>query len=732
MKYNKTLVGTLLISALSVIPAISPAITLPQEQEPIGSFSFLHFSDIHIGPHLSMPEMSDSLRSYPCVTSAAKLGPTMLEPYDVEAPAPSFVMVSGDVTEYGFPLPTLEVVDKYFADYTIPQYFAPGNHDNTWVVDSNMFRDRFGGMNYTFKHEGITFICLNSATLQEPVQSFGREVVEYLKDTLSALDPSDPIVVMFHHPTSPTKMGSTYGRDIIFDQLKDHNVVMTLLGHHHSTVVDDDSGIPGVHGGSPFGKRNIPGYSIITFTPEEVMVVHNFCDGEEPQKGMLKKEIKRTPPTNSLHFISPKPETTFSDNSPLRIIAKLTGDKNGSWTGEATTDDKNPQPMSAIQGTVMGLIHTEDLINGAHFIQVNLNKESGESTSRSTAFFLDRPERSNEGVAKWRYFLGGCSKANPLVVNNTVYIGSNNGEFVAISADKGEKIWSFDAGAEILTTALWVEDGEASKVVFGAGDGTLYALNTKGEVSWKYKTDQAIFSSPVLGENNTIYFGTNNADIIAVNGSTGEELWKNTDADFSIETSPLLIEGLVVCGAWDGNVYAVSQTDGTLKWKTAGPMCQTKNSRYYGPADDAPKAIGNQIYITDRGYVAGIYDLEGNYVKELATKCAAIASVTDEKALYLRSTANQLIKTDAQGTPSWTVEVPAGRIPSPPTVDGNNVYLTSNTGRLSALSAETGALSWQYQLTPGLYVFSSPTVAGDTIYTTDSFGYLTAITGPKK
>ena len=135
MKCQQTLVGTVLFATLSIIPAVAPAITLPQEQEPIGSFSFLHFSDIHIGPHLTMPEMSDSLRSYPCVTSAAKLGPTKLDPYGIEAPAPSFVMVSGDLTEYGYPLPTLEVVDKYFADYTIPQYFTPGNHDNTCVVD---------------------------------------------------------------------------------------------------------------------------------------------------------------------------------------------------------------------------------------------------------------------------------------------------------------------------------------------------------------------------------------------------------------------------------------------------------------------------------------------------------------------------------------------------------------------------------------------------------------------
>ena len=103
--------------AASVVVLLAWAITCPAEEEPL--FTFLQFSDVHVGNDINKPVHK---RLVAAVTLANAL-------------KPSFVIDSGDMTTHPVyeanpeNLAELDEYRKYIAHLTIPIYPLPGNHD---------------------------------------------------------------------------------------------------------------------------------------------------------------------------------------------------------------------------------------------------------------------------------------------------------------------------------------------------------------------------------------------------------------------------------------------------------------------------------------------------------------------------------------------------------------------------------------------------------------------------
>ena len=207
------------------------AVSAGEAKPPIDTFSFIHMSDIHVDPWLVMPSMEEttSARSYRSLRTLVKRDNVFLEPYNITAPKPSFIIATGDICEFGAPGFTWDVVERYFEG--LPKYYlAPGNHDNTWVFSSQYFKKKFGGFSYSFDHGGIHFICLNSASLQDPNPSFSQEVVEFVKRDLKKVDPQTPIIPYCHHPWHGAEFASRYDADRLLDLFRPYNLVMILDG----------------------------------------------------------------------------------------------------------------------------------------------------------------------------------------------------------------------------------------------------------------------------------------------------------------------------------------------------------------------------------------------------------------------------------------------------------------------------------------------------------------------
>jgi outer membrane protein assembly factor BamB len=91
----------------------------------------------------------------------------------------------------------------------------------------------------------------------------------------------------------------------------------------------------------------------------------------------------------------------------------------------------------------------------------------------------------------WSFKTGDAIKSSPVVANNTIFVGSNDGFLYAITSE-GKLKWKFNAGTSIEAPPLVLDN-----IVFvGSLEGVLFAVDAvNGKLKWKYKTEGQISGS---------------------------------------------------------------------------------------------------------------------------------------------------------------------------------------------------------------------------------------------
>ena len=124
-----------------------------------------------------------------------------------------------------------------------------------------------------------------------------------------------------------------------------------------------------------------------------------------------------------------------------------------------------------------------------------------------------------DGELVWKFkATGGLSRffkersgfwASPIVRNDRVYIGSNNGQMYCLTADKGEVVWKHQVRAPIWGTSP-VVDG---RVVFGDKAGWMYMLSAEdGSRLWELKIGENVNATPAILDGR-IYIGAFNGKL---------------------------------------------------------------------------------------------------------------------------------------------------------------------------------------------------------------------------
>jgi outer membrane protein assembly factor BamB len=745
MTINTLRRNALLSAAFAAVTCIAPhdgiAQTIPaapatRPTSPVNAatpdrhFSFIHASDIHVETYTSNPQdlALATARSFPCVSTFKDLGAIAMRPFGVTAQKPSFFMVTGDTTEFGFSGATGDVLLRYFQGVTQPVYFAPGNHDNTWAPPTLFYKKRYGSENYSFDFGGCHFICLNSASLQDPSPSFGEETIRFLRNDLRTRDNTTPIFCYCHHPLYGNEFASHYDSDRVIDTLRAWNMVLFFVGHGHSSVKHDFAGIPGVMGGSTFsnGNQDTIGYNVVQVDGDRLRVAYRRQVDPQANKPMFDLPIPKR-----ANYPSILPQAGLADVDGRRVLqlgASINGTAAPLKEAFYDLDDETSAPLKIEGAGAAAILPVAGLVNGAHFARVTFVDQQGHRYQRSTSFFLDEGNGTTAPLARWRRALGGSSRSTPLVNEGHVYVGANDGKCYAFETATGKPTWTFDAKAEVATSPAWYK----GLVLFGAADGKFYAVDAAdGKQKWSYDAALPIFSSPVVDESGTVYFGSNNGVMTALDAATGALRWKNTDAQYSIESKPLLHGGKLFAGAWDGYLYCYDCATGKTTWRKPGTYNMKRVVRYYAPADASPVVQGGKLYVADRGFFGGVYGLDGWFGGKVADEVAAFGTSADGHSLYVRSTRDGVSKLDAQTTTTWESNVVAGRIPAAPIEKDGRVYVITNRGELNVLDAATGKGLWQYRVTPRLYCMAAPAVDANTVYAAGQDGVLTAIQVPQ-
>src|ERR1043166_1601703 len=87
---------------------------------------------------------------------------------------------------------------------------------------------------------------------------------------------------------------------------------------------------------------------------------------------------------------------------------------------------------------------------------------------------------------KWKFPTGDRIISSPVISNNMIYFGGDDGNIYAVNAGSGVQLWKYPTGGPVPATPA-VVDGT---LYVGSYDGKFYALDTKtGLAKWKFATE---------------------------------------------------------------------------------------------------------------------------------------------------------------------------------------------------------------------------------------------------
>jgi outer membrane protein assembly factor BamB len=186
------------------------------------------------------------------------------------------------------------------------------------------------------------------------------------------------------------------------------------------------------------------------------------------------------------------------------------------------------------------------------------------------------------GRKLWR-FKAAPVESSPLLVKNTLYVGSWDHKLYAINAKTGRKRWAFE-GDDRLNTSPAYSKGR----VFIAGDGgSVFAVNARtGRKVWQTQPGptEFFYATPTVAYGR-VFIPNTNGTMYALGERTGKLLWAKPLGSY-VYAAAGVYKQRVYTGTYDGKVYALSAATGDVKWQRDAPSA----------VHAAPTIMGGLVY----------------------------------------------------------------------------------------------------------------------------------------
>ena len=207
---------------------------------------------------------------------------------------------------------------------------------------------------------------------------------------------------------------------------------------------------------------------------------------------------------------------------------------------------------------------------------------------------------ANTGTKIWNYTTNFPVASSVAVVNGKVYSGADDGNIYCLNAATGAKIWETYAGGvtnNLLGAGTYLNIAPpvrsspmvvGDSVFVGSLDGNLYKLNTNtGNIIWKFETDGPILATPTIVDNK-IYFPSctggypipltppsPTGDFFCLDANSGSIIWQKKIPYYLYSTffhgnhmhaSPTVAEGMVIVRNGFLDTYGLNAGTGETIW----------------------------------------------------------------------------------------------------------------------------------------------------------------------
>ena len=483
-------------------------------------FRFAQLTDIHLSPNNPNPT-EDLLRSIAQINATDSI---------------DFVLVTGDIAEEG-DRTTMEKVKSCLDLLKVKYYVVLGNHETKWSDSGcTAFGEIFGGERFEFEHKGFLFLGFNSGPLMR--MAYGHVVpqdIRWMTETMERYNagnsrPDKPVILVTHYPMTEGDVDNWYE---VTDAVRPYNIRLFIGGHYHRDRDLRYDGIPGILMRSNLrDKDEKPGYGIYEITEDSILVYTQRIG--EPKRQWAAFSL-----TDSFYDRNGKAEK-YPDFSVNKEYAQV-------------------QEQWIVQ-TGAGIYCSPAVEKDKVFV--------GDDLGRLTAYAL------KNGKKLWSFQSGKRIVGTPAVSEGIVVFGSADCKIYGLDAQNGNLLWTVEA-AEPVLGAVTIENSIA---YIGASDHTFRAVNIRtGEVKWAFAGVRGYIETKPLVTDNKVIFGAWDNTLYALNKADGKELWKWTGGLTRMHFSPAAVWPV----AADGKVFitdpqramtAIDIETGNTVWRTFQSM----------------------------------------------------------------------------------------------------------------------------------------------------------------
>jgi outer membrane protein assembly factor BamB len=301
----------------------------------------------------------------------------------------------------------------------------------------------------------------------------------------------------------------------------------------------------------------------------------------------------------------------------------------------------------------------------------------------------------------------------------------------------GDLLWEFATGS-FQTIGAWMDSSPAigadGTVYVGSRDHKVYALDgATGRKKWEFLTEWWVEGSPAIGSDGTVYIGSVDDHIYALNGATGFKKWE-FELNDSVRSCPAIAsDGTVYVGSDGGTVYALDGATGRKKWEFASgtgwpwyypitsPAIGADGTVYFGSGDKKVYALNEATGLKKWEFLTG-YEVHS---------CPAIGA---DGTVYFGGADWRVYAGDwkiyaldgATGQKNWEFAT-GGGVDSSPVIGVDGTVYVGSDPIFYALDGATGQKKWEFQTENG--VISAPAIGADGIVYIGAGGMFYALDG---
>ncbi len=279
------------------------------------------------------------------------------------------------------------------------------------------------------------------------------------------------------------------------------------------------------------------------------------------------------------------------------------------------------------------------------------------------------------------------------------------------SANNGNRKWAFTISGGNPAVYSSPAIGTDGTIYVGDSNSNFFAVNPDGTQKWAFATGNNVNSSPAIGTDGTVYVADFDGNLYAVNRD-GTRKWAfQTGALISTSSPAIGSDGTIYVGSSNNKFYAVNP-DGTQKWVFAtggdignsSPAIGADGTIYVGSRD-------NNLYaLTDGG--------QGGVTKKWAFAAGgqvdSSPAVGADGTIYFGSADNNFYAVKPDGTQKW-VFAGASTGGAPAVGPDGTIYFGSGSpdNHLHAITDNGASATQKWAFATGNQVGSSPAIGAD-------------------